>query len=394
MKVLYFNCKSGISGDMVVGALLNILNDNRYLLEQLKNISLTNFSAEIKKVRKKKILATKFNVISGKEKKHRNLRDINKIIETSKLSSDVKKIAKKIFLNLGKAEAKVHNIHIDKIHFHDVGAVDSIIDILCSSILIDKIIRKYKIEKIYCSRISIGRGNIKFSHGTVILPVPAVKELLKKNPLQVLKINKELVTPTGAAIIKTLVNDFIDKTSIKIHKRGYGAGTRNLNVPNVLEVIIGDIKMLKNEKVILETNIDDMNPEFYEYIIAKLIKSGAREAFIQPVIMKKSRIGTLLNVICDEHLINKLMDIIFSETTTFGIRINRVCRVEIERKIKKVKTKYGIVHVNIGIYKGKIKTIAPEYEDYKKIAEKRNIPIKRVYEEIKKEIGIIKNHQS
>jgi uncharacterized protein (TIGR00299 family) protein len=274
---------------------------------------------------------------------------------------------------------------LNKIHFHEVGAIDSIIDIVSTAILINKL----KPERIYASGISLGHGRIKSSHGITSLPVPAVKELLKDLPVTVLNINKELTTPTGAAIIRTIVNDFEDEIDIKIKKRGYGAGKRNLNIPNVLEVIWGEAEMNKEKLVILETNIDDMNPEFYSYVIEKLIKEGAKDAFIQPIIMKKNRIGTLLTVICEEKIKDRIVEKIFNETTTFAIRINKISRIRLEREIKRVKTEYGVINVKIGKYKGEIKTISPEYEDCKKIAEKKNIPIKEIYDRAK--IGIYAN---
>ncbi len=379
MRILYFNCQAGISGDMIVGSLLNFLKKG-FLIKELDKLKLSNYKIKIRRADKKGVKAIKFDVIAGKETKHRNLEDIHKIINKSGLNKEIKSLSKRIFLNLAKTEAKVHKTTIDQVHFHEVGAIDSIIDIVAASILINRL----RIKNIYSSRISVGKGTIKCQHGVMKLPVPAVKELLKGIPTRILNINKELTTPTGAAIIRTIADDFVDDINIKIHKKGYGAGTRDLKIPNVLEAIIGEVKMEKEKIMTLETNIDDMNPEFYEYIIEKLIKEGANEAFIQPLIMKKNRIGTLLTVICAESLKDKMANIIFDETTTFGIRINNISRIKLEREIKKIKTKYGVVNVKIGKYKGKIRSITPEYEDCKRIAKKRNTPIRMVYDNTKK----------
>jgi hypothetical protein len=375
MKILYFNCQSGISGDMTAGALLDLGISKADLIKELGKLKIGDYKIEVKKVKKKGVKAIRFVVKASSQQEERNIKDIYRIINRSALNKKVKALSKKIFLNLAKAEAKVHKTTIDKIHFHEVGAIDSIIDIISSAILINEL----KPKKIYASRISLGRGKIKFSHGIANLPVPAVRELLKEFPVKVLNIDKELVTPTGAAIIKTITNEFVDDIDIKVRQRGYGAGKKDLKIPNVLETILGETKMDKEKLTILETNIDDMNPEFYSYVIEKLIKKGAREAFIRPVIMKKNRIGTLLTVVCEEKLKDELIEIIFDETTTFGIRVNRVSRVCLDREFKKVKTKYGLINVKIGRYKGKVRTISPEYEDCKKAAHKKNIPIKKVY---------------
>lgn len=382
MRVLYFNCQSGAAGDMIVAALLDLWTDKSWFIKELDKLGLKNHRIEIKRINKNGISALRFIVNAKKEKRERTLDDIYKIIGQSFLSREIKQLSQKIFLNLAKAEAKVHKIGIREIHFHEVGAIDSIIDIVSSAILINKL----KPLKIYASRLSEGRGIIKFSHGVTSLPVPAVRELTGEVPITVLNINKELITPTGAAILKTIVDEFVDDIDIKVIKKGYGAGKRNLKIPNVLEIILGTTKMEKDKLMILETNIDDMNPQFYAFVIDRLIKAGAREAFIQPIIMKKNRLGTLLTAICEEKIKNKLIEIIFDETTTFGVRVNRISRVCLDRKFKKIITRYGPINVKVGKYKGKIKTISPEYEDCKNAAIKKLVPIKKIYDEVKKNI--------
>lgn len=369
MRILYFKCSSGISGDMTVSALLDLLGNKTFLVKELEKLKIKDYKIKIKKINKKGVPALSFSVEAKDQEKERNLKDIYKIIDQSFLNKKVKELSKKIFLNLARAESKVHKTTFEKVHFHEVGAIDSIIDIVATAILI----KKLGLERIYSSRLSLGRET-----------APATKELLKDVPINVLNIDRELVTPTGAAIIKTIADEFLDNVDIKIEKKGYGAGKINLKIPNVLEVILGEVEESKEKLVILETNIDDMNPQFYNYIIEKLIKNGGRDAYIQPIIMKKNRIGTLLTVICNEKVKNKLIEEIFDETTTFGIRINKVSRVKLDREIKEVKTKYGIIHVKVGKFKGKVKSISPEYEDCKKVAAGKNIPIKRVYGEAKK----------
>ena len=216
------------------------------------------------------------------------------------------------------------------------------------------------------------------------MPVPAVRELLKDAPLETLDINNELVTPTGAAIIKTLVSGFICELRIRKNKAGFGAGTRELDIPNILTVFLAGGHTDVSVKILLETNIDDMNPEIYPYVIEKVMRLGALDAFIQPCFMKKGRIGTLLSVLCEEKKKEKIIEAIFSETSTFGIRVNKIERFELERSTKKIKTKYGAANVKIGKYRGKIMGAKAEYEYCRNLAIKRNIPLKQVYQEVNK----------
>ncbi len=379
-KTLYFNITSGISGDMVVGALLDLTGDSDHFLSELKKLGLQGFSITIKKASKKGISATKFDVQCKKENQHRHISDIFRIIDGSKLNSRVKKLSKDIFLTLGKAEAAVHGIALEEVHFHEVGAVDSIIDIVGAAILIDKI----RAEHICCNQAVFGRGRINFSHGTTTLPVPAVKEILRGIPYAQLNINHELTTPTGAAIIKTLCEEFREAELCNARK-GFGAGTRDLIIPNVLEAQLGE--MMQEKNVLLQTNIDDMNPELFPYVIDQLMKTGAIDAFIQPIIMKKNRIGGLLSVLCKEEDREKMVELIFAETTTFGIRVSDIGKERLEREFKKVRTRHGIVDVKIGKWKGKVMSAKPEYECCKKIAIKKKVPLKEVYEEAKRALN-------
>lgn len=380
MKTLYLNCRSGIAGDMTVAALLDLGVSHTFLLRELKKLNLKNFQIKISKVSKKGVKATKFDVIFKEEKHHRFLKEILDIIDKSKLTLQAKNTAKNIFLELGKAEADAHKIPLEKVHFHEVGAIDSIIDIVATAILIDKL----NIKKVYCSRITDGSGTITFSHGTTTLPVPAVRRLLKDFPMHQIKINKELVTPTGAAIIKALAE--YQELHGKILKKGYGAGTRDLHFPNVVEALLIEQPNHHDHKVLLETNIDDMNPEMYEHVIESLMKKGAADVFIQPILMKKNRIGILLKVLCSEEKKDAIIEAIFDETTTFGIRINKIDRAILDREMKDIETIYGKVPIKIGSYKGKVKSMKPEYEVLKKIADKKHIPLKKVYEAVTRKI--------
>ncbi|MBN1157108.1 nickel pincer cofactor biosynthesis protein LarC [Candidatus Woesearchaeota archaeon] len=372
MKALYFNCHSGISGNMVVGALLDLGIRKDFLLNELSKLSLENYSVKIKSGKH----GTTFIVNAGEEQEHRHISDIYRIIDDSKLCLNAKELGKRIFLNLAKAEAKVHRCGVENIHFHEVGAIDSIIDIVSAAILLDRI----SPERVFCGRVSDGKGKTRCAHGVLELPVPAVRELLKDFPMEQIDINSELVTPTGAAILKTIVDDFIPIELIKPRKRGFGNGTKKLPIRNALEIIECDTML--DERILLETNIDDMNTEVYPYVIERLIKAGATDAFIQPVVMKKNRIGMLLSVTCRRDNMHKLIELMFEETTTFGIRINKVNRVVLDRELKQVRTKHGLLKIKVGKRNDKTVTVSPEYESAKKLAKKKNIPLKYFYTNI------------
>ncbi len=381
MPVLFLNCNSGISGDMFVGSLLDLKVSGDYLTSELKKLRLDNFRINIEKIKKNNVDATRFNVLADEETKNRDIKDIFEIVDNSDLSFQVKFLAKKIFSELAWAESIAHETGIEKVHFHDIGAIDSIVDIVSASILISKL----EIKKIFYGHLKEGTGKVNMAHGISDLPVPAVRELLSNFNIEFLDINAELITPTGAAILKAMNAEHIEFETDGI-KLGYGAGTKDFTFANVLEAcILENIEI--DEKILLETNIDDMNPEFFPYVIERLIKKGAVDAFISPAFMKKNRIGSKLTVICKNSQKEELIRTIFEETTTFGIRVNKLQRIELERKIIPIDTRFGIVNVKIGLLKGEIINAKPEYEECKKIAEKRDIPLKKAYEEIKEDIN-------
>jgi pyridinium-3,5-bisthiocarboxylic acid mononucleotide nickel chelatase len=376
MKALYFDCSAGISGDMTVGALLDLEKNEDYLREELKKLPLQNYQLKIYQAEKVGQMATKFDVITGHEHAHRNIKDIFSIIDDSTLGEDVKDLSKKIFMKLGEAEALVHGITIEEIHFHEVGAIDSIIDIVAASILI----KKTGVEKFYCGRITDGTGKTKIAHGEVDIPVPATRQLLGDHPMKRININKEMATPTGAAILMTLC-EYSESIPFKEIISGYGAGSRDLPFPNVLKISSGDFGKTQH-KLLIETNIDDMSPEIFPHVIDQLMKKGALDATVAPCYMKKGRQGFLLSVMCTQIHKEDLIKAIFEETTTFGLRINTVERHELEREFSTVKTKYGDVRIKKGYLFGRMLSSKPEFEDCRKLALLHNIPIKRIYEEI------------
>ena len=382
MKTAYFDCFSGISGDMIIGALLDLGLDFKYLRKELEKLKLRECKIESKKTVKNGISATKFHVLGkNNHEEERNINEINKIIDNSKLDNEIKNTIKKIFQKIAQAEAKIHNKPIDKIHFHEVGAIDTIIDV--SGAVIG--FKKLGIEKIYCSKLNVGTGFAEFSHGKFPIPAPATAEILKNVPVYHNNMEAELVTPTGAAIITTLAEKFGEMPSMKVEKIGYGAGAKDLGQPNVLRIFLGELDKIYNETVnIIETNIDNMNPEIYPYVIEKLMENGAMDAYLTSIIMKKGRPAIKLTFLADTKDTDKLCRIIFDETTTLGVRIYQAEKRKLDREIKSIKTKYGNVKVKISKLNNEIKNIMPEYEDCVKIARKYKIPLKKVYGEVGK----------
>ncbi|GAB4114991.1 MAG: nickel pincer cofactor biosynthesis protein LarC [Candidatus Caldatribacteriota bacterium] len=389
MKVAYFECLSGISGDMVVGALLDAGLKLEELEEELKKLNLSGYALEAKKISKKGIRATKFKVQIEEQGVERRFKDILFILEQSKLEKELKEQAIQIFYRLAQAESKIHQKEIEKIHFHEVGGIDAIIDITSAVIGI----RKLGIQEIYASALPLGKGFIECAHGIIPVPAPATLELLKNIPTYDGKVKSEMVTPTGAAIISTLAKGFGERPFFHLETIGYGAGEKEFDIPNLLRINIGqkweegksisDL-YLQDKLILLETNLDNMNPEFYDYIMERLFSVQALEVFLTPLQMKKNRPGCQLSVLIVEENLSKALEIIFAETTTLGVRVKEVKRFKLERKVEKIKTRFGEVRVKIGVSRKEIKNIAPEYEDCKKIAKQWQVSLKEVYEEAKR----------
>lgn len=388
MRTAYFDCFSGISGDMTLGALIDAGLSIKELKSHLSKLPIDNYNITAKKVKKNGIAATKVDVIVKVRQKERRLSDIKKIINNSKLDKSIKNNSNSIFERLARAEAKVHKTSVSNIHFHEVGAIDAIVDIVGAVIGLHLL----GIENICASSINTGTGFIKSAHGILPVPGPATAELLKGLPVYSTDTKMEMTTPTGAAIISTLSKDFGLMPKMDIKSIGYGAGTFNSpDMPNLLRIFIGEMKNPAKEEntILLETNIDDMNPQIYEYVMDKLFASGALDVYLTPIIMKKGRPATMLSVLAKKDDAKKLSDIIFRETTSIGLRVQEIGRSKAERENKEIKTKYGKVRVKIAFDDKEILGINPEYEDCKRIAVKKGIPLKKVIEEIKKEAGRI-----
>ena len=383
MKIAYFDCFAGVSGDMIIGSLIDAGLDFDTLKDSLAGLPLSGYEIAANKIEKNGILCTRFLVKSSGNETPRSLTQILNIIHSSGLKDTIKETAGAIFKNIAAVEAKIHNKKIEDIHFHEIGAVDSIIDIVGAAAAVDIL----GLDSIYASRINLGGGVVNTSHGLLPVPAPATAELLINVPVYSSGIQAELATPTGAAIMSYLTKEFGNMPDMKIVNVGYGAGARDLPIPNVLRVFLGNIEIKANyEKIVsLETNIDDMNPEFYQYIGDRLFQSGALDVFTTPVMMKKSRPGVQLTVLSAEDKKDILMDLLFNETTTAGVRMITMERKILERRMERVQTLYGPVSIKVFTSNGNITTITPEYEECREIAIQRGVPLKQVYDAAKKE---------
>ncbi|MDO4943388.1 MAG: nickel pincer cofactor biosynthesis protein LarC [Lachnospiraceae bacterium] len=391
MKVLYFDCSSGISGNMTLGALLEITGEEQFLSDELKKLGIDGYGIEISKKVKNGITGTYVDVILEQEHhhahgchehshehqhEHRNLNDVNSIIDNSSLDDKVKELAKKIFMRVARAESKVHNKSLEEVHFHEVGAIDSIIDIVGTSILINKI----HPDKIISGIVNDGYGFIECAHGTMSVPVPATSEIFASSNVKFrqIDIDTELVTPTGAAIIAELAENFTTLPVMSVQKIGWGVGSKDLKIPNVLKVYYGEIEEQKEDIVVMETNIDDASGELFGYTQDMLLKNGALDVFFTPIYMKKNRPGYRMSVACRREDLFRLQNIIFRETTTIGIRYRFESRTELERKMIEIDTKYGKIKAKKVRNNGE-EYIYPEYESIKELAMKHDIPLKEFY---------------
>ncbi len=386
-KILYIDLVSGISGDMTVGALIDLLDENeiqRFKYE-LATLDLDDeFEVEITRKDKFGIFGNKFNVIikneeKGSEHHARNLNDIVEIIDNSKISKKAKDMSKNIFTEIAKAEAKIHNKTIDEVHFHEVGAIDSIVDIVSVAILIDVL----GITDIRAKEVKVGTGFMDCAHGKMPIPAPATLELLTGLPMVSTNIETELVTPTGAAILKCLVTKFGEKPDMHVLKIGYGVGTKDLNIPNILRLYIAETEdsSYTEDMVLFETNIDDMSSEVYSYLFDMLFSIGVNDVYTTNIGMKKNRPGIMISVLANREIEAQVEEVLFKETTTFGIRKSEISRVGLERQMTRVLTSYGEVRIKIGKFKGEIIKITPEYEDVKNIANRHCVPFFEVYNE-------------
>jgi uncharacterized protein (TIGR00299 family) protein len=383
MKQAYFDCFSGISGDMTLAALVDAGCDLAQLRSGLAGLQIPGWSISAERVWKNGMAATCVRVSTEEQSTHRGLSAILQIIEKSGLSDTAKKNSAAIFRKLGEAEAAVHDVPLEKIHFHEVGAVDAIVDIVGACIGFEML----GIERFACSALNVGGGTAKMAHGVLPVPAPATAKLLQGKPTYSNGGQKELVTPTGAAIVATLCDSFGPQPPMSVSAIGYGAGSADLEgQPNVMRLMVGEaaekiVPGFDEEISVIETNLDDMNPQIYGYFLEKALAAGALDVYTTPVHMKKNRPGTLLTVLCNPQDMNSLMLLIFTETTTLGARTYRAQRRVLPRETVNVHTQYGDVHIKLSRVNGSIRHVAPEYEDCRKLAAERNVPLQQVINE-------------
>ncbi len=430
MRIAYLECFSGISGDMFLGALVDA-GVSPQLLEETVAALGVGAKLKISRVMRSGISATKVDVWVDGEKdlpreeywakqesahhhrehehghggehgpehsgdrhgepsahadshSHRGLAEIRKIIGSAAIADSAKTMAIRIFEALGAAEAKIHNVPVEEVHFHEVGAVDAMVDIVCAAAGAEAL----GVDEIVCSPLNVGGGTVKCAHGTFPVPAPATVELLEDAPVYSSGVQAELVTPTGAAIVKTLARRFAAFPEMKIEKSAYGAGSRDFpGYPNVLRLILGEAAptlaaKTKSETItVLEANLDDLNPQVFGYVMDRLLEEGALDAFGMPVQMKKNRPGTLLTVLCKPEDAGKLTQLVFTETTTLGVRRREEMRQALARRWENVRTPWGEVRIKIASMNGTVTNYAPEYEDCRRIAAERHVPLKTVIQE-------------
>jgi pyridinium-3,5-bisthiocarboxylic acid mononucleotide nickel chelatase len=393
--ILYYDCFAGISGDMNLGAMIDLGVDQKYLLKELGKLPIGSYKLQVYKDKRGGITGTKVDVIVPSQKKtsslhtlkERTFRDITKMIKQSNLSANVKKISLDIFDRLARAEGKIHGHKIEDVHFHEVGAIDSIVDIIGAAICLDYL----KVDKVISSPVQVGSGIIHCSHGTLPVPAPATAEILQGIPIKTGLVPFEATTPTGAAIIAATASSFTEKIDFTPQKIGYGLGSKDSSVPNVLRLFLGEIftDAVKSvdpetgEAVIIECNIDDMNPELYDALMELLFSAGAHDVFFTPIIMKKSRPALTVSVLCNLSQQKVIEEVIWLNSSTFGLRSYKVAKSMLRREMVKVKTKHGEITVKNGYLNGRIIKSKPEYEDCKRLAKENGISIQDIYESIR-----------
>jgi len=378
MKTLYFDCFAGASGDMILGALVAAGVDKAKLLEQLSLLKVDGFAIDFVTVEKSGLSALHARVQTAHEHKHRHLSHIRTIIQDSQLSDSVKQRAIAIFTKLAEAEARVHNEPVEQVHFHEVGALDAIVDVVGAAICFDLL----EVDHFVCSPIHVGSGTVEMAHGRFPVPPPAVTELLKGVPFYSTDLKGELLTPTGAAIITTVCNEYGPIPQMRVEYTGYGAGTREYEkFPNVLRVMIGEVDSggVTDEKLwMIETNLDDVSSQILGYVMDRAFELGARDCYFTPVQMKKNRPGVLLSILAEADRKIELMELIFTETTTLGIRTYEVTRRALDREMVKVQTPYGPIDVKVAKLNGRVVNEMPEFEQCREAAQKAGVALKEV----------------
>jgi pyridinium-3,5-bisthiocarboxylic acid mononucleotide nickel chelatase len=386
MRTLYFDCFAGASGNMILGALIGLGVDRDRLMAEIGKLGLSGYDIGFEQVDRSGISSIHVDVKVPYEHAHRHLRHIREIIDKSELGDSVKRRMNAIFTRLAEAEAKVHGIDVEKVHFHEVGAMDAIIDVAGSCIGFEML----GIQRFVSSKIHTGSGFVQMEHGKFPVPPPAVSELLRNIPIYSTEIEGELITPTGAAIISTLCDSYGALPDLTVEQTGYGAGTRTYDgFPNVLRLFVGDSApveiravsdQITEDLIVLETNLDDVSPQVLGFLMERSLELGALDCWFTPVQMKKNRPGTLVSILCRASERMRLSNLLYRETTTIGIREREVVRESLHREVRKVSTMYGTIGVKTAYLNGEAVNVMPEYDDVASAATDHGVPFTTVWE--------------
>ena len=385
MRLLYFDCIAGISGDMALGALIDAGADLEPIRKGLEGLPVESFELDVEQVESGGLRATKVNVRTSTDGLIRTYASVRSLLDMAEMPLDAKAMAQRIFRRLAEAEAMVHRRDLDQVTFHEVGAVDSIVDIVGTSLALASL----KVDRVFASAVPTGMGMVKTEHGLLPIPAPAVMELLRGAPIYSRNVSVELVTPTGAAILAALVEGFGEIPLMRIEHVGYGAGSARLDFPNVVRVVVGEAdpsanaaaETVQGSELVLETNVDDLNPELYAYVLERLFAAGAQDAWLTPIVMKNGRPAVTISVLASPSREEAIRQVLFRESGTLGIRSSVVDKQVLEREWVEVATRNGLVRVKIGRLEGNTVTVAPEFEDCVKVAREAGVPAREVYEE-------------
>jgi hypothetical protein len=384
MRRAYLDCSSGISGDMLLAAVLDAGVDARLLLRELKKMRLGFYEFKLTRAVRGNLVGARVDIRIPAQQPPRKLGDIEEMMGKTELAETVKEKALKIFRRLAEAEGKLHNLPPGEVHFHEVGAVDAIIDIVGACLGLELL----EVSELTCSPLNVGGGRVEAEHGSLPVPAPATAELLKEIPIYSTGIEGELVTPTGAAIVSTLASSFGPMPPMKVERIGYGAGEKDIpGQANVTRLFVGEsVEVVKpqpgaagDELVsVIEANLDDMSPQLYGYFVEQALAAGALDVTCSAVQMKKNRPGLLVTVLCAPESSDALAQLLFEQTTTIGLRIYEARRKVLEREFVSVETPFGEVRVKVGKREGKVLNVAPEYEDCQRLAAEKSVPLKEV----------------
>ncbi|MGB5064277.1 MAG: nickel pincer cofactor biosynthesis protein LarC [Candidatus Competibacter sp.] len=383
MNILYYDCFAGISGDMHLAALLDLGLDYDELVLELAGLGLDGYGVQASRATRRGIAGTQVRVVvDPRQPGHRNLRQIEALIGASSLKERVQARAVAVFRRLAQAEARIHDTSPDQIRFHEIGALDAIVDIVGGAIALERL----NVDRVLCSPVELGGGVAHCAHGVVPVPTPATLELLKGMPVKLGAVPFEATTPTGAALLATFVDEFVARPALRVQRVGYGIGHRDGLVPNVLRVLLGETLGAEDEQgelCVLECNIDDMNPECYDHVLERLFAAGADDVWLTPVLMKKNRPGMLLGVLCAPMPAPALTEVLLVETTTRSVRQHTVERMALRWEVRRIATSYGEVAVKVIYHQGRPLRGKPEYEDCKRLALDNGVPIHRIYETVR-----------